>query len=73
MHPFYLEKLHRSRYEEWLHQAEVERLIRASTGHEPQRTWTLSLGRAIVRLGQRVEHFGQSGNGSQHPLLHSSK
>jgi hypothetical protein len=38
MHPFYLEKLHRSRYEEWLRQAEVERLIRAATAHEPQRT-----------------------------------
>ncbi len=73
MHPFYLEKVHWSRYEDWLRQAEVERLIRAATVHEPQRAWALSLGRGIVRLGQRVERFGQSGNCSHHPLLHSRK
>jgi hypothetical protein len=73
MHPFYHEKLYRSRYEEWLRQAEVERLVRAATGHEPQRAWALSLGRILVRLGQRVERFGQPGIGSHHPLLQSSK
>ncbi|HEX6554838.1 MAG TPA: hypothetical protein VF026_18875 [Ktedonobacteraceae bacterium] len=72
MHPFYLEKLYWSRHEDWLRQAEVERLIRAATGHESQRAWALSLGRGIVRLGQRVERFGQPGRGS-HPLLRSSK
>ena len=73
MHPFYLEKLYRSRYEDWLRQAEVERLIRAAADHEPQRAWALSLGRGIVRLGEKVEHFGQSGHGSHPHLLHSSK
>jgi len=38
MHPFDLEKLHWSRYEDLLRQAEVERLIRAAAGHESQRT-----------------------------------
>jgi hypothetical protein len=73
MHPFYLEKLYRSRYEDLLRQAEVERLIRAATGHEPQRAWALRLGRCIVRLGQRVERFGQPGIGSHRHLLHSGK
>ena len=73
MHPFYLEKLYLSRREEWLRQAEVERLVRAATGHEPRRAWALRLGRGIVRLGQRVERFGQSGIGSHPQLLHSGK
>jgi len=73
MHPFYLEKLYLSRHEDWLRQAEVERLIRATARHEPQRAWALSLGRGIVRLGQRVEHFGQPGIGSHPHLLQSSK
>lgn len=73
MHPFYLEKLYRSRYEEWLRQAEVERLIQAAPRHKPQRIWALSLGRGLVWLGQRVERFGQPGIGSHHPLLRSSK
>lgn len=72
MHPFYLEKVYRSRYEDLLCQAEVERLIRAATRHEPRRAWALSLGRGLVRLGERVERFGQSGHSSHHHLLHSS-
>jgi hypothetical protein len=73
MHPFYLEKLYWSRYEDWLRQAEVERLVRAANGHPPRRAWALSLGRSIVRLGQKVERFGLSGHGSHRHLLHSSK
>ena len=73
MHPFYLEKLYLSRHEDLVRQAEVERLIRAATGHKPQRAWALGLGRVIVRLGQRVERFGQPGYGSHPHLLHSSK
>ena len=57
MHPLYLEKVYRSRYEAWLRQAEVERLVRAASGHQPQRAWALRLGRSIVRLGQRVERL----------------
>lgn len=73
MHPFYLEKLYRSRYEDLLREAEVERLIRTAPGHEPQRAWAVSLGRSIVRLGQRVERFGLSGHGSRYYLLPSGK
>ena len=73
MHPFYLEKLYRSRYEDLLRQAEVERLVRAATGHQPQRAWALSLGRNIVLLGQRVERFGQPEIGSHSYLLQSGK
>jgi len=73
MHPFYLEKLYWSRYEDWLRQAEVERLALAATEHQPRRAWALSLGRSIVRLGQRVERFGQPGHGSHRHLLQSSK
>ena len=73
MHPFYLEKLYRSRNEALLHEAEVERLIRAAAEHESQRAWALGLGRVLVRLGQRVERFGQPGNASHRQLLHSSK
>lgn len=73
MHPFYLEKLSWSRHGDLLHEAESERLIRATAGHEPRRAWALSLGRGIVRLGQRVERFGQPGIGSHPHLLHSSK
>jgi hypothetical protein len=73
MHPFYLDKLYRSRYEEWLRKAEVERLIRAANGNEPQRAWARRLGRILVRLGQRVERFGQPGIGSHRQLLHSDK
>lgn len=68
MHPLY-----RSRYDEWLRQAEVERLILDAPRHKPQRAWALRLGRGIVRLGQRVERFGKPGIGSHHHLLHSSK
>ena len=73
MHPFYLEKLYRSRYEDLLHQAEIERLVRAATGHEPQRKWAVSLGRNIVRLGERVERFGLSDHGSRYHLQPSGK
>jgi hypothetical protein len=73
MYPFYLERLYRSRYEDMLRQAEVERLVRAATGHQPQRAWALRLGQSLVRLGQRVERFGQPGHGSYPHLLHSSK
>ena len=73
MHPFYLEKLYRSRYEDLLRQAEVERLVRAATGHQPQRAWALRLGQSLVRLGQRVERFGQPGHSTYPHLLHSSK
>ena len=73
MHPFYLEKLYWSRYEAWLCQAEVEQIVRAANGHQPQRAWALSLGRSIVRLGQSVERFGLSGHGSHRHLLQSSK
>ncbi|HEX6551790.1 MAG TPA: hypothetical protein VF026_03445 [Ktedonobacteraceae bacterium] len=73
MHPFYLEKLYRSRYEDWLRQAEGERLVRVASVHQPRRAWALSLGRSIVRLGQRVERFGLSGHGSHRHLLYSSK
>lgn len=59
MHPLYLEMLYWSRSQDYLRQAEVERLIRAATKREPRRAWALSLGRGIVRLGQRVERFGQ--------------
>ena len=73
MHPLYLEALYRSRYEDLLHEAEVERLIRAATGRKPQRAWALSLGRSIVRLGQRVERFGLSDHGSRYHLLPGGK
>ena len=73
MHPFYLEKLYWSRYEDWLRQAEVERLIRAGNGHQPGRPWAISLSRSLVRLGQRVEQLGLSGHDTHRHLLHSSK
>lgn len=49
MHPFYLEKLYQSRYEDWLRQAKVERLIRAANRNKPKRAWTLSLGQDGLR------------------------
>jgi hypothetical protein len=73
MHPFYLEKFHMSRYESWLRQAELERLIQAATEYESQRVWALGLGRVLLRLSQRVERFGQPGNASHRQLLHSCK
>jgi hypothetical protein len=65
--------LYRSRYEDLLRQAEVERLVRAATGHQPQRAWALRLGQSLVRLGLRVERFEQPGHRSYPHLLHSSK
>ena len=73
MHPLYLEMLYWSRYQDYPRQAEVERLIRSATRREPRRAWPLSLGRGIVRLGQRVERFGLSGYGYHRHLLQSSK
>ncbi len=62
MHLLHLEKLSRSRYEDLLREAEVERMIRATTGHERQRAWALSLGRGLVRSGHAFERFGQPGH-----------
>ncbi len=58
MHPLHLEMLSRSRYENLLREAEVERIIRATTGHGPRRAWALSLGRGLVRLSHTFERFG---------------
>jgi hypothetical protein len=59
MYPFHFETLRGSRYEDLLREATVERMIRASTGQEPRRTWALSLGRGLVQLGHTFQHFGQ--------------
>ena len=65
MYPFYLEKLYLSWYEDWLRQAEMERLIQAA--HEPRRAWAIRLGGDLMGLGQMIERFGQPRHGELQP------
>ncbi|HLZ58011.1 MAG TPA: hypothetical protein VKR06_13815 [Ktedonosporobacter sp.] len=62
MHPFFLEKLSWSRYDDLLHQAQAEQMALRATRHEPQHAWALSLGRNLVRLGHTIERFGRRGH-----------
>lgn len=62
MRLLHLEMLSGNRYEDLLREAEVARIIRATTGHGPRRAWALSLGRGLVRLGHPFERFGERGH-----------